>query len=229
MEDITMANKKLNKNLYQDASSGVWYFQKKVRGLNKPYKFSLETTSGVRIGEGAALKWKRVDFKNRRVYIRKTLVRGEYKEPKTKSSIRYVHLLPIALKALQLHKKHTFCKSDFVFLNMKGKNIHQHSINHHVFKPTLMKAGLSTDRNCKDTRSSYITNAIDNNERLGFVQNQAGHTNTKMIIEHYYRHIPSADDRKGLDKAISEKITSENDEVLETGKTLNSTSILPDQ
>lgn len=40
-----MANKKLNKHLYQDSKSGIWYFQKKVKGLNKPYKFSLETTS----------------------------------------------------------------------------------------------------------------------------------------------------------------------------------------
>ncbi len=40
-----MANKKLNKNMYKDPASGVWYFQKKVRGIHKPYKFSLETKS----------------------------------------------------------------------------------------------------------------------------------------------------------------------------------------
>lgn len=37
--------KRLNRNLYQDKQSGVYYFQKKVRGIEKPYKFSLETTS----------------------------------------------------------------------------------------------------------------------------------------------------------------------------------------
>lgn len=40
-----MASKNLNHHLYQDANSGVWYFQKKIRGTEKPYKFSLETTS----------------------------------------------------------------------------------------------------------------------------------------------------------------------------------------
>ena len=45
MEDITMANKKSNKNMYQDPASDVWYFQKKIRGLPKPYKFSLDTKS----------------------------------------------------------------------------------------------------------------------------------------------------------------------------------------
>jgi integrase len=375
MEDIIMANKKLNKNLYQDSDSGIWYFQKKVRGLDKSYKFSLETTSvlearkkrdeylleiavngkinraedqvqeidksklfgqiamewaeikktkvskstmdeyrkdmnniilpqfgnqtissittleiekfisrfncsgkrkinimtpfrdvfnfskkhklieknpmedvdtlkktksdisplnldevkifletvptfykplftflfftGVRFGEAAALKWKRVDFKNRRVYIRKTLVRGEYKEPKTKSSIRYVRLSAIVVEALKRQKEQTFGKSEFVFLNRSNRNIHQNSMNYRIFKPTLKKAGLSMDRSCKDTRSSYITNSIDNNERIGFVQNQVGHETTKMIIDHYYRHIPAPDDGKGLEDAFSKTLSSE--------------------
>jgi len=370
-----MAKKKLNKNLYQDAGSGVWYFQKKVRGLDKQYKFSLETTSivearkkrdeylleiavngkldravdqvqeidksklfgeiamewaeikktkvskstmdeykkdmnniilpkfgnrpissittleiekfisqfncsgkrkinimtpfrdvfnfskkhklieknpmedvdtlkktksdisplnldevkifletvptfykplftflfftGVRFGEAAALKWKRVDFKNRRVYIRKTLVRGEYKEPKTKGSIRFVRLSAIVVEALKIQKEQTFGKSEFVFLNRSNRNIHQNSMNYRIFKPTLKKAGLSMDRSCKDTRSSYITNSIDNNERIGFVQSQVGHETTKMIIDHYYRHIPAPDDGKGLEEAFSKTLSSE--------------------
>jgi len=39
--------KKLNQHLYQDRSSGIWYFQKKARRMEKPYKFSLETSSVV--------------------------------------------------------------------------------------------------------------------------------------------------------------------------------------
>ena len=39
--------KRLNHHLYQDRTSGVWYFQKKVRGTGKSYKFSLETKSVV--------------------------------------------------------------------------------------------------------------------------------------------------------------------------------------
>jgi len=58
--------------------------------------------TGVRFGEAAALKWKRVNFKEGKVYIRKTLVRGEYKDPKTKSSIRYIKLSHVAMEALRL-------------------------------------------------------------------------------------------------------------------------------
>ncbi len=373
---MTMAAKKLNKNLYQDSESGVWYFQKKVKLLDKPYKFSLETTSimearkkrdeylleialngkileretatvkpeeervfgevavewakiketkvskstmeeyrkdmnniilpvfgnrpissitgleiekfvsqlkcsgkrkiniltpfrgvmifskkhklikdnpmddvdgikkessnvnplnldeiklfldtvpvfykplfmflfftGVRLGEAAALKWKRVNIKEGRAYICKTLVRGEYKDPKTKSSIRMVKLSPIAIKALQLQKKHTFGKSEFVFLKPMGSNIEPHTVNVNIFKPTLLKAGLSLDRSCKETRSSYITNSLDNSERMGFVQKQVGHTTTKMIVEHYYNHIPAPDDGAGLEKAFTDTIGMDN-------------------
>jgi len=391
-----MANKKLNKNLYQDSESGIWYFQKKVRGLDKAYKFSLETTSvlearkkrdeylldiavngkiadreipvldfdegklfgeiamewakiketrvskstmeeyrkdmnniilphfgnrpissittldieifisqfkcsgkrkiniltpfrdvfkfckkhklidknpmsdvdtvkksksdiyisplnldeikifletvptfykplftflfftGVRFGEAAALKWKRVDFTNRRVYIRKTLVRGEYKDPKTKSSIRYVRLSAIVVEALKLQKKLTFDKSEFVFLNRENRNIHQNSMNYRIFKPTLKKAGLAMDRSCKDTRSSYITNSIDNNERIG---------TTKMIIDHYYRHIPAPDDGKGLENAFTMTLSgkgqktvsgsSEEDKITEISEHKKRFEILP--
>jgi len=173
--------------------------------------------TGVRFGEASALKWKRVNLKEGRVHICKTLVRGEYKEPKTKSSVRFVKLSPMAIEALQLQKEHTLGKSEFVFLNMFGRNINPHSMNIHVFKPTLLKAGLSSDRSCKDTRSSYITDSLDNNERMGFVQQQVGHSTTKMIVEHYYNHIPAPDDGKGLEKAFADINVLDNS-TLETSK-----------
>jgi integrase len=37
--------KNINHHMYQDKGSGVWYFQKKVRGREKPYKLSLGTRS----------------------------------------------------------------------------------------------------------------------------------------------------------------------------------------
>jgi integrase len=83
-------------------------------------------------------------------------------------------------------------------------------INNGLFKPTLIKAGLKSGSSCKDTRSSYITNSLDNNERMGFVQKQVGHTTTKMIVEHYYNHIPAADDGNGLEKAFADTIVLDN-------------------
>lgn len=48
---------------------------------------------------------------------------------------------------------------------------------------------------------SYITNALDRNERMSFIQKQVGHTTTRMIVDHYYRHVPASDDGDRLEDA----------------------------
>jgi integrase len=50
-------------------------------------------------------------------------------------------------------------------------------------------------------RTSYITNALDRNERMSFIQKQVGHTTTRMIVDHYYRHVPAPDDGNRLEVA----------------------------
>lgn len=75
--------------------------------------FILLFFSGVRIAEASALKWKRVDFSNGVVKIRRNLVRGRggkiiYKSPKTESSIRDVKLPEFVIEALQEQRKRTW-------------------------------------------------------------------------------------------------------------------------
>ncbi len=48
--------KKQNHHMYKEKATGIWYFQKKVRGVDKPYKFSLETKA---VGEA---RQKRDDY-----------------------------------------------------------------------------------------------------------------------------------------------------------------------
>ncbi len=173
--------------------------------------------TGARIAEAAGLKWKRVDLVNGVAKIRKTIVyvRGKkiYKRPKTESSVRDIKLPKIVIEALREQRKRTWKGNgeNFVFLNTKGDNIHRHTINNSVVRPTLKKAGISSNISIKDTRATYITNSLDENERMSFIQKQVGHTTTRMIVDHYYRYVPAPDDGKRLEEAW------------------NSTSILPDQ
>ena len=192
--------------LYLDSLNDFW----------KPLFIFLFFT-GVRIAEAAGLKWKHVDLVNGVVKIRKTIVyvRGKkiYKRPKTESSIRDIKLPKIVIEALREQRKRTWKGNgeNFVFLNTKGNNIHRHTINNSVVRPTLKKAGISSNISIKDTRATYITNSLDENERMSFIQKQVGHTTTRMIVDHYYRYVPAPDDGKRLEDAW------------------NSTSILPDQ
>ena len=164
--------------------------------------------SGIRIAEATALKWKRVDLVNGVIKIRRNLVRLKggkivYKKPKTDSSVRDVKVPGFVVEALREQRKRTLIKNgdDFVFLNKRGTNIHRHTINRLVLKPTLKSLGISTPISIKDTRVSFITNALDQNERMSYIQKQVGHTTTRMIVDHYYRYVPAPDDGDKLENA----------------------------
>ena len=88
---------------------------------------------------------------------------------------------------------------DFVFQNKQGHPIHRETINQSVINPTLKKLGISSPISIKDTRASYITNSLDNNERMSFIQKQVGHTTPRMIVDHYYRYVSAPDDGAKLE------------------------------
>lgn len=173
--------------------------------------------TGVRISEAAGLKWKRVHLDKGIVQIHRNLVFANgkriYKSTKNEGSYRDVKLSKMVIDALREQRKRTWKgdRENFVFLNRAGRNIHRHTLNKNVIKPTLLKAGISANRSVKETRASYITNSLDSTERMSFIKNQVGHVNTRMIVEHYYRTIPADEDGKKLEEAW------------------NSTRILPEQ
>jgi len=169
--------------------------------------FILLFFTGVRIGEAAGLKWKRVDLVNGVVQIRKTIVYVSgtyvYKKPKTESSIRDVKLPSFVVDALREQRKRTWKGNgeNFVFVNKEGRHLHRHTLNRTVIVPALEKIKTATHISAKDTRASYITNALDKNERMSFIQKQVGHTMTRMIVDHYCRHVPAPDDGNRLEDA----------------------------
>ncbi len=169
--------------------------------------FTFMFFSGVRVSEAAGLKWKRVHLDKGLVQIRKVVVyvhgRAIYKTTKTEGSVRDVKLHEVAIEALREQRKRTWKgdRENFVFQNTHGRTIHRQTLNQLVVKPTLREAGLLDNRSIKETRSSYITNALDCAERMSFIQKQVGHVNTKMIVEHYYRFVPADDDGKKLESA----------------------------
>jgi integrase len=159
--------------------------------------------SGMRFGEMACLKWRNVDFRLGVIKVRETRVMGEEGRPKTKKSTRDIKILPPVLEALKDQKKETAEKSGYVFLNQYGKNIDPMSMNFHVWKPGLKKAGLAP-RSLYQTRHTFATLMLDAGEHPGWVQKKMGHETMQMIYEKYYSYIKNYDRDEG--SAFMEKV-----------------------
>lgn len=144
--------------------------------------------TGMRFGEMAALKWKNVDFKHGVIKVRETRVRGEEGRPKTPGSTRDIRILPPTAEALREQRKVTMGKTEYVFINMKSRPLLPNSINYHIWKPGLRKAGLKP-RSLYQTRHTFATLMLDAGELPGWVQNMMGHETLKMILERYYSYI----------------------------------------
>jgi integrase len=144
--------------------------------------------TGTRFGEMAALKWKNVDFKHGVIKVRETRVRGEEGRPKMPGSTRDIRILPPVVEALREQRKVTMGKTEYVFINMKSRPLLPNSINYHIWKPGLRKAGLKP-RSLYQTRHTFATLMLDAGELPGWVQNMMGHETLKMILERYYSYI----------------------------------------
>jgi integrase len=90
--------------------------------------------------------------------------------------------------ALREQRKATMGKSEYVFLNFYGRTLFHHSVNIHVWKPTLEKCELAP-RPLYQTRHTFATLMLDSGEQPGWVARMMGHVNLKMIHEHYYSYI----------------------------------------
>jgi len=150
--------------------------------------FTVAFLTGMRFGEMTALKWKNVSFKLDVIKVRESRVRGEEGRPKTKGSIRDIKMLPPVIGALKDQRRKNMLKSPYVFLNKNQNPLLPGSINYHIWKPALKKAGLKP-RSLYQTRHTFATLMLDAGELPGWVQSMMGHESLKMILEKYYSHI----------------------------------------
>lgn len=144
--------------------------------------------TGMRFGEMSALKWKNVDFKLGVIKVRETRVKGEEGRPKTKKAVRDIRMLPPVVEALREQRKRTMGKSEYVFLNQYHRPLFPGSVNEHVWKPALRKAGLE-ERRLYETRHTFATLMLDAGELPGWVQKMMGHETLQMIHDRYYSYI----------------------------------------
>ncbi len=198
------------------------YIKKHCPSIYKYYALSLYT--GMRLGEIGALRWDDVDFNNKVIHVRGTLV-GWLKgtpayitEPKTAASIRDIPMIEAAYNLLKLQKKEqleTKIRSggkwqpingleNLVFLAKDGQPRATTMISHEKNRviEIIRRDGYEmSDFPFHSLRHTFATRAIEGGMSPQTLKAILGHTNLSMTMD-LYSHVME-DTKKSEMKKIS--------------------------
>lgn len=163
---------------------------KTIRADYRDY-FIVRFFTGMRTGEIHGLKWKYIDFKNRQILIRETLVRDEMEEEgKTDLSIREIFMSDVVYEALLRQREVTFKHSEFVFCNAFGKPHNLNNLTNRIWYPILRHLGFEL-RRPYTTRHTAATLWLAAGENPEWIARQMGHATTEMLFRVYSRYVPN--------------------------------------
>lgn len=165
------------------------------------YGILIALYTGLRLGELLALKWDNIDFKNRIIYISKTVsvVLENHKtkkiesEPKTLSSIREI---PISKQvAILLKDLKNQLKGEYIIASFKGQQIlprtYQNSFSNLLRKLKIKHYGFHS------LRHTFATRLIDNKIDVKTISELMGHSNPTITLNRYV-HTNIDNKRKAL-------------------------------
>lgn len=151
--------------------------------------------TGMRTGEVDGLKWKYVDFINRRILIRETIVRGEVEYTKNDYSQREIQMSQPVFDAFVSMKARTG-DFEYVFVNNAGVPLSHSNVTKRVWYPLLKLTGLEK-RNPGQSRHTAATLWLSSGENPEWIARQMGHANTEMLFRVYSRYVPNLTRRDG--------------------------------
>lgn len=162
-----------------------------------PFFLTLART-GMRLGEGLALKTGDIDFAGQFIEIKRAFVENRLTTPKSGKS-RRVDMSPqlsATLKNLIHQNKVTAMKKgwgevpEWLFFNEEGKPLDQRNVRTRVHYKVCEKASLRRMR-IHDLRHSYATIRISAGHNIADVSRQLGHASIKITVDSYYHWIPN--------------------------------------
>lgn len=166
-----------------------------VRPDFKSY-FTVRFFTGLRTGEVDGLQWKYVDFANRLILVRETVVMGEDEYTKTDGSQRDIQMSQIVFDALQGQYAVSGKRSKYVFSNRTGGALDHKGVTLRVWYPLLRYLGLKPRRpyQCRHTAATLW---LASGESPEWIARQLGHTTTEMLFRVYSRYVPNLTRRDG--------------------------------
>jgi len=113
--------------------------------------------TGLRPAELVGLERRDIDRDCGVVYVRRQLVRGQIKPPKTRRSVRAVPLPSVALEALE---RLPISESPPLFPSARGGYIDMHNFRARDWRPAQLAGGIEPLRRPYDLRHTYATFAL---------------------------------------------------------------------
>ncbi len=144
--------------------------------------------TGMRTGEGLALKWSDIDFEKYTITIQRSTRKGRLKES-TKTGENRVIRMPLPLRDELLAYKQV-CKSDiWLFPNPKtGMPYYEaNSINTWYFKPLLEMCNIEY-RTFYALRHTFASLSAQKQIPMSVIQKQLGHKKLSTTMDFYIKH-----------------------------------------
>jgi len=158
--------------------------------------YTVRFFTGMRTGEVDGLKWEYIDFENRQILVRETIVAGEVDYTKTDGSQREIQMPQLVYDALTAQKAVTGEISAYVFCTKEGNPLGHNNITKRVWYPLLRYLGLKKRRPYQ-SRHTAATLWLASGENPEWIARQMGHTNTEMLFTVYSRFVPNLTRRDG--------------------------------
>ena len=172
---------------------------------------TLALATGMRRGELLALRWHDLDFKQKRLHVRRSANRlpGGYRvtDPKTASGKRTITLPQFVLEALGQHRIRQlevklkagpkWEEHDLVFCNIYGRFLNSASLQV-LFSSLLKKAGLPHMR-FHDLRHSAATMLLAMGVPIKVVQELLGHSDISTTLN-VYGHVLASMQQEAMEK-----------------------------
>ena len=155
--------------------------------------------TGLRTGELIGLQWGDIDFFNKLIVVRRSVVRRRIQATKS-DKIRRVDMsdsLFTVLRGLRKKRRQEWLAKgkneipEWVFCARNGNFMDPYNLKDRYFYKCLEKAGLRRVR-FHDLRHTFATLLIEQGYPLPYIQQQLGHSSIRMTVDVYGHLAPSS-------------------------------------
>lgn len=161
------------------------------------YFVFLMAATGMRPSEILALDWKDIDFEKKRIAVFKGVVNGKIDKVKTKTSARYVDIIPPLENKLREWYEIAPSK-EILFVNQSKKRFFGVSIINRVFKKRLIKFGIKPRYiyQLRHTFASRYISKLSEGVNILWVSKQLGHKNISVTLETYAKFVEEDENKR---------------------------------